>query len=197
MARLTPEQWQAVRTVWEYDPDEPSYEVAGARAGEKHKFKPPTRQSIQEKAKDQKWERRASLSGINKAAHRKADAMVESSGEVAKPDKPDAKPDRKPDTSGKLAQAAREDSEDKRAAVIARHRTEWANIGVLLNEALALRIKDPVQYSDKLRAAKLAAEITKIKQEGERKAWGLDDLADFDPTKMSDEELERFIKGRS
>lgn len=195
--RLTPEQWQAVRTIWEYDPDEPSYDVAGARAGEKHSFFVPTRQSIQERAKKEKWERRASLSGINKAAHRKADAMVSSSGETSKPDKPDGKPDGSPDTSGKNIQATREDSEDKRAQVLARHRTEWANIGVLLGEAISIRNNDPVRASDKIRFVKTTAEVTKIKQEGERKAWGLDDLADFDPSKMTDEELDRFIRGRS
>lgn len=123
--------------------------------------------------------------------------MVSSSGEAAKPDKPDAKPDTKPDASGKNIQATREDSEDKRAQVLARHRTEWANIGVLLGEAIAMRNQDPVRASDKIRFVKTTAEVTKIKQEGERKAWGLDDLADFDPTKMTDEELDRFIKGRS
>jgi hypothetical protein len=150
--------------------------------------------------KNEGWERRASLSGINKAAQRKADALVGSSGSpVAEPDKPDTKPDAKPDASGKLAQATREDSEEKRAAVLARHRTEWGNVGVLVNNAVAERTKqggDPVKASDMIRFAKVTAETTKLKQEGERKAWGLDDLADFDPSKMSDEDLERFIRGR-
>ena len=84
-ARLTPEQWQSVRTVWEYDPDEPSLTVAAERAAKKHKFTAPNKSSLSRKMEadvkaGQPWERRASLNGINKAAHRKADGMVDSGG---------------------------------------------------------------------------------------------------------------------
>lgn len=39
MARLTESQWNAIRSVWEYDPDEPSYEVAAVRAAEDFKLR--------------------------------------------------------------------------------------------------------------------------------------------------------------
>jgi len=48
-----------------------------------------------------------------------------------------------------------------------RHREEWADHLVLLEEALAAR------DMELLKLAKLAAETLKIRQEGERRAWGL------------------------
>lgn len=196
MARLTSEQWQAIKTVWEYDPDEPSHEVAAARAGAKYQFRPPAKSNVCVRAKKEGWERRGNMNGINQAAHRKADrASAENRTEQQNSEeRGQQNPSNAPNPA--QAQSSRDEAVDLRSEVIARHRVEWGNIGVLLNEALTIRNTDAVKSSDKLRAAKLAAEVTKIKQEGERKAWGLDDLADFDPSKMSDEELERFIRGR-
>jgi len=58
MARLTEEQWQAIRTSWEYDPDEPTFNVAAGRASSKHNFVPPGKSTIDFRAKKNGWERR-------------------------------------------------------------------------------------------------------------------------------------------
>jgi hypothetical protein len=71
--RLTPEQWQAIQTIWEYDPDEPSYNAASLRASEKFKFLAPGKTTIESRAKKQGWKRRGSLNGINFSAQKKAD----------------------------------------------------------------------------------------------------------------------------
>jgi hypothetical protein len=188
--RLTPEQWQSIRTIWEYNPDEPALTAAAAIAGNKHGFSPPTKQSLSEHAKKNGWERKGSMAGINQAAHRRADALVNPDGSERD------KPDRKPDPSGPIKEAAaREESVDARSEVLARHRTEWKQVAVLRQEALQVRATDPDRAFARAKLAKITAEMTKIQQEGERKAWGLDDLGDFDPSRMTDEQLERIIRG--
>ena len=78
MARLTSDQWNSIKTVWEYSPDEPTYSDSAQKACEKHGFMVPSRQSIAKKAKTDHWQRKASLAGINQATHRMADKMVDS-----------------------------------------------------------------------------------------------------------------------
>lgn len=50
----------------------------------------------------------------------------------------------------------------------ARHRQEWLDIHDILQEAIAQA------DVDKAKLAKLLAETLKIRQEGERRAWGID-----------------------
>jgi hypothetical protein len=178
--------WDAVRTVWEYDPSEPSLTASAQRAAEKHNFIAPSKVQVHRRMNADKkagnpWERRSTLNGINQSAHRKADAMVYSDGE------------RRPYASATVEQANRQESEDARAEVLARHRSEWRQIVALRQESIAKRQTDPVIALNKARLVNILAQTTKIQQEGERKAWGLDDN-NFDPTKMSDDELERVVK---
>jgi hypothetical protein len=211
MPRLTPEQWQAIRVAWEYDPDEPSLELAAARAAEKYEFKAPRRQSVHERAKREGWQRRGSLNGINAAAHRRADSKMDSS-KVAQPEglpdgargQPDGGAPAAPDTAAATSDAAnhaviaRESDIEKRTTINVRHRQEWVNIAALRNEALSLRRTDPVRCSEKLRQVKAAAEITAIQQAGERKAWGLDIGIDCrDLASLSDEALELIAAGKT
>ena len=210
MSRLTPEQWQSIRIVWEYDPGEPSFEVAAARAAKKYEFKAPRRQSVHERAKRDGWQRRGSLNGINAAAHCRADSQM-NPAPVPQPEglpdsggsQPDTEMADAPDTvrparpSAEAAMGAREADIDKRTATNVRQRQEWVNIAVLRNEALSSRNTDPVRCSERLRQIKIAAEITAIQQAGERKAWGLDipfGMADL--ASLSDETLEAIAKGR-
>jgi hypothetical protein len=196
--------------AWEYDADEPSLEVAASRATRKYEFKAPRRQSVHERAKKEGWIRKASLSGLNAAAHRRADAMSAAAPvppPTSAPDdgkeRPDEKVAPKPDKAfgnsetATLAMEAREEEIDKRAATLKRHRQEWVNVAVLRNEALSLRLTDPVRCSERMRQVKLAAEITAAQQAGERKAWALDialDLADL--SGLSDEALQAIASGR-
>jgi len=79
--------------------------------------------------------------------------------------------------------------------VIARHREEWKIPRMLLQESFTSRIGGTKDAFEKAKLAKITTEAIKIRQDGERKAWGLDDLGDFDPTKLSDAELDRIISG--
>ena len=189
MARLTSDQWDSIKTVWEYSPDEPTYSDSAQKASEKHGFRVPSRQSIAKKAKTDHWQRKASLAGINQAAHRMADKMVDSDGS-----KVDSKVDAE---SAQKEQSERSESERKRAEVRARHRSEWQQVAALRQEALFERKADPAGAYAKLRSAKVAAEITTLQQAGECRAWGLDEL--LDPARLrglSDDQLEKLAKGQ-
>lgn len=95
----------------------------------------------------------------------------------------------------KRAEAIQAEAE-RRAAVVARHREEWAQVAALRQEALRLRepteqqmasltLGDEVQEANlrgacaaaafnKAKLAKITAEMTAIQQSGERRAWKLD-----------------------
>ena len=195
MERLTREQWQAIRTIWEYDPDQPSYNAAAGRAAEKHQFAPPGKSTIDDRAKKEGWERHGNMTGINAAAQRKADTLTDSNGNRTIPD---AKTAYFPGASrADLVLSSREEAENKRAEATARHRTEWMQIAVLRQEALALRHSNLDQAMAKMKLAKTAAQTTAIQQTGERKAWGMDILVDLGSFKdMSDAQLEAIINGK-
>jgi DNA-binding XRE family transcriptional regulator len=95
--------------------------------------------------------------------------------------------------------AAAIDSEaERRAGVVLRHREEWRLVTDLQLQATgnAPGFQEPCFERAKL--AKISAETLKIKQDGERKAWGLDQAEErvqgFTP--LSPEELEA-IRGLS
>ncbi len=195
IARLSRQQWQAIRTIWEYDPDQPSYNAAAGRATEKYQFAPPSKSTIDDRAKKEGWQRHGSLNGINAAAHRKADTLIDFNGNRTVPDGKAGRFLNAPEPG--LVQSSRQESENKRAEVNARHRTEWQNVAVLRQEAVAIRNSNPDGAMAKARLAKITAEVTAIQQTGERKAWGLDIQVDMGSmNEMSDEQLEAIIHGK-
>lgn len=57
---------------------------------------------------------------------------------------------------------------DERVAVIRRHRAEWEEHKAIIAEALA------TNDFEKAKLAKITAETIRLRQDGERKAWGID-----------------------
>lgn len=70
--------------------------------------------------------------------------------------------------SARLPAKNRNESEGK-SAIIRRHREEWNKIRILIEDAVT------EQDADAVKLAKITAETLKIRQEGERKAWGIQD----------------------
>ncbi len=133
---LSPEEWSAIRRVWEYDPDEPVNMESARRAAEKYGFSPPTKQAVAYRNKKEGWERKGSMVGIVQAAYRKADKLTPTDEETRQ-----AK-EKLTESLGK-ERAARVDAEDQRASVIARHRQEWQGVIAFREEAKAVRADDP------------------------------------------------------
>jgi hypothetical protein len=173
--KLSPEEWDAVRRVWEFDLDEPSHQEAARRAAKKQGFTPPSKQSTAYRARTEGWRRHGTMLGIVEAAQRKADNKG---------------------AEGGYAEAIREESENQRADVIARHRAEWAGIIQLRKEATVMRDSDVQESMTKTKLAKLQAEVLTLQQNGERKAWGLDDIVIPDLKSKSDADLKAIISGK-
>jgi len=182
--------WAETRRHWEYDPDLPSFAQAAQRAFQGSALKAPGRSAVHGRAHREGWERKgASMSGVAVAAHRKADAIMDGldAGSVKK-----GSPE-----GAALAALAREESENARAEVIARHRSEWGVIGELVDEALQGRAADPVEAFNRAKLAKISAETLAIRQQGERKAWGLDmPELPADLTVLTDAQLEALAAGK-
>lgn len=203
---LSTDVWKIIRQEYEYGADEPSMQTAAIRMGTKFGFKPPSKSTISEhvnkaKAEGNTWERRGSMAGIVSAAHRKADRMVDSDGQSKPSSEPKTEPKdktepEKPELSllGKEI-IKREECEDLRAEVIARHRNEWKLVGMLVQESLQNRKVDIKKSHEQMRYAKLTAETIMIRQNGERKAWGLDEIY-IDVSKMTDEQLQDILNGK-
>jgi hypothetical protein len=162
MPRLTADQWAAIRLEWEGEPSA-TFSGLGAKFGVHNS-------EIGRRAKREGWAKRGQLAGINESAQRKADKLTDSNGNSTQ---------RELRTSDL---ASRAESEDLRAAVTARHRTEWAELEGFRKTALKA-MKDAHEAGDRegWQVAKLAADTAKanlsaleIKQNGERHAWGLD-----------------------
>ena len=164
MPRLTTDQWAAIRLEWEGEPKATFLglsELYGVNVS-----------SVSRKATIEAWSKRNQLGSINESAQRKADLLTDADGNA-----------RQTQSEGKSVDlATRTESEDLRAAVTARHRIEWAELEGFRKSAL-VTMKRAHEAGDKegWQLAKLAADTAKanlsaleVKQQGERRAWGLD-----------------------
>lgn len=196
-APLDPALWAEIRHEWEYAPDAPSYAAAATRAAHKHGFQAPGRAAVCRRATAEIWERRGSMVGVNVAAQAKADALA-TGGNAG-----NAKNGMPPEENARLTRAAREESEDLRAAITDRHRRDWELVGNLVTEAQERRATDPREAFERMKLAKISAETITLRHAGERKAWGMDILDAIGApsaevmAKMTDAQLEAISKGRA
>lgn len=167
MPRLTIDDWQSIRAKREAGASFPSL---AKEFGISH-------QAIQGRAKRENW---GDGSDVEAVLRRKVAEKV--AGLVA--------------TDNPIKKAAAIDAEaDKKVEVVQRHRKEWVQVATLRQEALQGRSTDPDNAYRKARLAKITAEMTKIQQEGERKAWGLDgSLSDKEIENMTLEEVEERLR---
>lgn len=162
MPRLTADQWAAIRMEWEGEPLA-TFSGLGEKFGVHNS-------EIGRRSKREAWTKRGQLASINESAQRKADMLTDAQGNSTQREL------RASDL------ATRTESEDLRAAVTARHRTEWGELEEFRQAALEA-MQDARQKGDRetWSIAKMAADTAKanlsaleIKQQGERRAWGLD-----------------------
>lgn len=170
MPRLSADQWGLVRAEWEGEPLASFNSLA-----DKHGINV---SNISRRAARDSWVKRNQLASINEAASRKADALVDSNGQMRE----------NANANAKLALAQRELSEDLRAQVQARHRSEWAEMVAFRKTALVVmhdahKKKDRASWAN----AKLAADTAlanlralAVAHDGERKSWGLDAKSEED-----------------
>lgn len=162
MPRLTTDQWAAIRIEWEGEPTATFSGLAIKYGVDKSE--------ISRRSRRETWVKRGQLASINESAQRKADRLTDADGNSTQRQ------------LNALDLATRIESENLRAAVTARHRCEWAELEGFRRSALAA-MEQAHEAGDKeaWQVAKLAADTAKanlaaleIKQQGERRAWGLD-----------------------
>nr|WP_281719961.1 hypothetical protein [Nitrosomonas nitrosa] len=169
MARLTLEKWSEIRAQFE----------VGASARELSSIYGISHTAINKKAEKEGWTR-----NIEPAIRRKVSEKV--SGYVSS------------DNLQKRAEAIDAEAE-RRAAVIERHRNEWPEMRGMVERGreahkTAQGLENKRIAFEDLKAAKIASETLKIIQDGERRAWGLDQIVDV--TKLTDEQLATIAKGK-
>lgn len=170
MARLTAEQWAKIRT--ERETTGVSFRVLA------NKYKV-SDAAIVKRAKSEGW---SNGSDCDEIIRRKVSEKVSGLANLADP---------------KKRAAAIEAESDRRAAIQIKHRTEWNPVGTLIREAVRIRKTNSKDAVDKVRLAKMIAETLRMKQECERKAWGLDIVVDPNALKnMTDEQLEALAQGK-
>jgi hypothetical protein len=159
MTKHTDEAWEAIRAEWESD-----YDVTFTFLHEKYKIDVST---ISRRAKAERWLKKGIVALINETSQRRADKHAQALQEEA------------------IAQnetATREESENIRTAILIRHRKEWYDIENYRKIALSSMNEAHEAKDDKQKwlLAKTASDAAlaniralEVKQEGERKAWGL------------------------
>ncbi|MBN3839232.1 hypothetical protein [Burkholderia sp. Ac-20349] len=170
MAKLTDAEWAQARAVWEADP-KVNYVHIATEFGV-------TKQAVALRAKKDGWQKQADMPHIVREAHRAADAKSKPPTKIGRREAADVgekgekpKAERTPPamlpTPQDRAEAVNR-AVDHRAELLGRHRAEWEGVRKLVNDAI-----DEEDF-DKAKLGKITSEATKIIQEGERKAWGID-----------------------
>ena len=131
--------WDSVRA---------EYEVGASQIELAEKFKV-SRKAIQNHIKDEGWAKENVSGAISRRAAEKV-AKIVAGSDLKK-------------------RAAAVDAEaDRVALVVERHRAEWSDHAVLVNEAVAKK------NFEMAKLAKITAETIMIRQTGERRAWGIE-----------------------
>ncbi|MBQ7739399.1 MAG: hypothetical protein IJT59_07085 [Desulfovibrionaceae bacterium] len=121
---------------------------AGSTMGQLSKKYGADKAAISRRAKKESWAQDTSAA-INRMAEAKVNGIVNT-----------VDPEKKA--------AAMQAAADAKASVIQRHKIEWEAHQRLVDDAIA------DDDFERAKLAKITAETIKIRQEGERKAWGLD-----------------------
>jgi hypothetical protein len=179
MAKLTDAEWAQARAVWEADPKVNFVHIAA-------EFNV-TKQAVALRAKKDGWQKQADMPHIVREAHRAADAKSKPPTPIGKKGAA-AEPAEKPKierTAPAMLPTPQDRAEavnravDHRAELLSRHRAEWEDVRRIVQAAVDL------EDFDKAKLGKITSEATKIIQEGERKAWGIDQDQGDDKSKTT------------
>lgn len=155
---MTADEWGEVRSRWESDPREGyTWIVSEMNLGVSDV-------AVLKRARKEGWAKKASLKTIVERAQARADEKVS----------------RK--VSGEVSTLTTSDAVDLRASVIEKHRDEWAEHRETFTLPLLTGEESGLNMS---RIAKMTAETIRIRQQGEREAWGLDAVAENTTTGVS------------
>ncbi|MCF7994771.1 MAG: hypothetical protein K9L88_08015 [Chromatiaceae bacterium] len=174
MAKHLPkDEWDKIRERWELDP-RPGYRWV---VGEMNLTV--TESAVKARARKERWTKRTSLKAIVDRAQQQADKR---------------RPEKKPaGTFQQCETSAEQISIDLRSEIIDLHRGEWAEhrsrfpLDAIVIEAPEEpgRITIAPNGEKIARASKVMAETIRLRQQGEREAWGLDAISQDEGAGMS------------
>lgn len=205
MARLSTDQWAEMRREWEASPVQGLTWLTKAGGGRWDI----TEEPIRRRRATEGWEKPVNMGEVVRRAHSAADAASAARMAAAPtPPVPQSEgsaassvgsatsgvsgPTSAPPAAARPSADTPEDlARDLRTELLERHRKEWnAARGVLY---ASLEQAKRARGFMTARFAKITAETTRLIQEGEAKAWGLDAMMiDFEG--MSVEQLEHMVK---
>lgn len=200
MARMSPDVWTHIRTRWECDPREGYIWLIREMELDV------TKAAIRKKADKEKWSKRATLKAIVNRAQLKADQLHSKIGGMVEGIPVSDQTEKLVSAYTEESIDLRSQVIDTHRQEWTRHRKEW-DVEVFKQAARIVELKKRYADSDMTpeeimqevqsmldkgydvdpdwvalsyfqRCAKTAAETVKIRQEGERKAWGLDATAE-------------------
>lgn len=158
--RMSAEKWAEIRATWEADPrDGYTWVINEMGLTVSHV-------AILKRARNEGWAKKADLKTIVERAQAKADLKV--TQRAAKVTEAATK------VTEEVTKVTDSQSVDLRADVLDKHRSEWGDH----RESFLLEDMLGEGGLGVARVAKTAAEAIKIRQEGERKAWGLDAISE-------------------
>lgn len=166
-SRLGPDDWARARALWEADATMTQSDLA--------RMIGTTKQAVQHRAKKDGWQKVSNQGDLARRAYDKADAAIlsksaddESARALPAPAESSAPLDQQGGVAATLHATVSATAVELRAKVIERHRKEW--------DGARNHIYRAIQQADfdKAKLGKITAEALKIVQDGERKAWGLD-----------------------
>ena len=175
--KLTPEQWLECQHRWEADHRD------GYQWLVDEMNLPVSTPAVRKAAMKDGWRKSGSMKSIVQRAHIQADAK--SAAKVSLKVSPETMlPTETINPSISITEAA----VDLRSGVIENHRDEWGEHRTTFPMSDMLG-EDGLGIA---RVAKTVAESIKIRQEGERKAWGLDALVQEDNSAISQDDLDEI-----
>ncbi len=152
--RMTPADWAAVRMKWESDPRD-GYTWIVAEMGLRV-----STVAVLKRVRNEGWSKKSVMKSIVERAQVQADEKVNGGVNGQRGFSPELTPCSK--------------AVDLRAGVIERHRAEWDRHRDLFTLDTMMGDTGIIVA----RVAKTSAEAIKIRQDGERRAWGLDAIAE-------------------
>lgn len=144
--RPSVETWLSARQQWEADPAQTHESIA--------KMVGVTRAAVQKRADKEKWERPQSLRDINRKAQLQADKKVAL---------------QLPEVAGVTGKNTEQAAIDVRSAVLESHRKDW------IEHRRLFTLQHIAEDFNEGKKAKISAEMTILRQRGERAAYGLED----------------------
>ncbi len=184
MARLTPQQWIAIRRAWELDP-RPGTGWLTVRGGGPWDV---TTEAIRKRRIAEGWRKHRRDPAVEHHADGAAGAEGCEIGGFALPPLPNAGDPEAAAFGPPFGGAAGADEDAIRAQVLAQHRRDWQVVRRLLDAAVAA---GPGRDD---RRARNAAETLRLVHRGEASAYALDAAIDFEA--LGDAELEAPSKGK-